>query len=315
MARMFVEVEIPAEAALCREMLEGIPDRPAVFLLWAREGKPYLARTNVLRRRLRKLLNPPGAVVRVEYRPTGSRLEAQFALWERARECLGPEYARQIRLRFPFYVKLGLSNRFPRTRVTAQLGRAGAGCVGPFRNRSTAALFESEFLDLFQLRRCQDDLAPSPDHPGCMYGEMGRCLRPCQQVVGDAEYQSEVKRVAAFLETGGLSLTETTSAARERLSAEMDFEGAAMMHQRLQRITEVVGLRDEMARDVNHLHAITITPSAQPEAVDLGFMRHGYWQGMTPLEFGLMATPLDARLRAAAASAGERSAAPRERME
>ena len=32
--------------------LESIPDRPAVFLLWAGQGAPYLARTALLRRRL-----------------------------------------------------------------------------------------------------------------------------------------------------------------------------------------------------------------------------------------------------------------------
>ena len=36
--------------------LDSVPDRPAVFLLWASEGKPYLARTALLRRRLRRLL-------------------------------------------------------------------------------------------------------------------------------------------------------------------------------------------------------------------------------------------------------------------
>ncbi|MDP9169587.1 MAG: hypothetical protein M3N54_03120 [Acidobacteriota bacterium] len=315
---MFVEAEIPEDAALYEQLLETIPDKPAVFLLWAREGKPYLARTNVLRRRLRRLLHLRGTATRLEYQFTGSRLESQFLMWERARGSLGEDYARQIRLRFPVYVKLGLTNPYPRTRVTTQIGRAAGVCVGPFRNRSTAALFESEFLDLFQLRRCQEDLVPHLDHPGCMYGEMGRCLRPCQQAVGIAEYQSEVERVAAFLQTGGKSLTETTVAARERLSGEMDFEGAAMMHQRLLRVTEVMGLCDEMARDVDHLHAITITPSAQPEAVEVGFVRHGYWQGMTRLEFGLSdatAVSLDARLRAAALAAPECRAEPRERLE
>jgi len=33
--------------------LDEVPDCAAVFLLWAREGKPYLARTALLRRRLR----------------------------------------------------------------------------------------------------------------------------------------------------------------------------------------------------------------------------------------------------------------------
>jgi excinuclease ABC subunit C len=147
---------------------------------------------------------------------------------------------------------------------------------------------------------------------------MGRCLRPCQQVVGTAEYRGEVERVVQFLQTGGRSLIETTTAARERLSGEMDFEGAAMMHERLRRVEEIVGLRDEMARDVDRLHAITITPSAAPEAVELGFVRGGYWQGMTRLEFGLgegTAVSLDARLCAASMEAAECKVGPVERME
>jgi excinuclease ABC subunit C len=56
------------------------------------------------------------------------------------------------------------------------------------------------------MRRCQEDLQPSPDHPGCIYGEMNLCLRPCQQVVGAAEYGHEVDRVLEFLRSVGQSL-------------------------------------------------------------------------------------------------------------
>jgi excinuclease ABC subunit C len=289
---------------------EAIPNRPAVFLLWPREGKPYLARTNVLRRRLQRLLrtsdkpsrmlNLRGTITLVEYRFTGSKLESQFLLWDLARKHLGPNYRKEIRLRLPPYVKLVLTNQFPRTHVTTHPGRAESVCFGPFRNRSTAALFDSEFLDLFQLRRCQEDLTPSPDHPGCMYGEMGRCLRPCQQAVGVEEYRGEAERVAEFLRTGGKSLLEPAIAARDRLSEEMDFEGAAMMHQRIGRIEGVLSLRDEMAADVNRLSAIAIVPSAAADAVELGWLRNGSWQGFTRLEFqpadGRVAS-LDARLR------------------
>jgi len=101
---------------------------------------------------------------------------------------------------------------------------------------------------------------------------------------------------------------EPASAARERLSEEMDFEGAAMMHQRIGRIENALSLRDEMARDVERLHAIAIVPSASAEAVELGWMRAGSWQGFTRLEFapadGRVAS-LDARLRELATAVPE----------
>ncbi|HVW83193.1 MAG TPA: hypothetical protein VHB50_00860, partial [Bryobacteraceae bacterium] len=268
---MPVELHVPENPAALDEELQAIPNRPAVFLLWPREGKPYLARTNVLQRRLTRLLGPRekasrllhlrNTIARIEYHLTGSKLESQFVLWELARRHLGAGYREEIRLRLPSYVKLILANPFPRTQVTTRFGRSAAVYYGPFRSRSTAAQFESGFLDLFQLRRCQEDLVPGPEHPGCMYGEMGRCLRPCQQAVGIEEYRAEAERVAEFLRTAGKALIEPAVAERDRLSGDMDFEGAAMMHQRVQRIAEVLALGDEMAREVEHLSAIAVAPS------------------------------------------------------
>jgi excinuclease UvrABC nuclease subunit len=299
--------------------LDAIPDRPAVFLLWPRAGKPYLARTNVLRKRLaRTLKNLGGSVERLEYRLTGSKLEAQFLVWELARTHLGASYRDAIRLRMPSYVKLILSNRFPRTVTTAKIGRAPAVYFGPFRNRASAARFESGFLDLFQLRRCQEDLEPGLSHPGCIYGEMGRCLRPCQRAVGVEEYAGETERVAAFLRTGGRSLLSVTESARERMTNELDFEGAAVMHQRVQRIAEVIGLRDEMAAELNHLNAIVVVPSTEPDAVELGWLRQGIWQGFSRIAFAAAdarAVSLDARLRDLALAVPRQAAGPVERME
>jgi excinuclease UvrABC nuclease subunit len=319
-----VEFAVPEDPLEFDQTLEALPNRPAVFLIWPREGKPYLARTNVLRKRMKRMLGnlrgtaSAGKLERVEYRFTGSKLAAQFLVLELARKHLGAGYRNAIRLRLPPYVKLILSNQFPRTQVTAHLGRAKAVYFGPFRNRSTAARFESEFLDLFQLRRCQEDLEPRSDHPGCIYGEMGRCLRPCQQAVGVDEYRGEADRVAEFLKTNGRSLVSLTEGAREQLSAEMDFEGAALMHQRYQRVQEVLGLRDEIARDVDRLNAIAITPGSDPDTVDLGWLRGGSWQGFSQLEFNTAdgtSVSLDARLRDLALAVPLKAAFGVERME
>lgn len=307
-----VETALPTDTNELAQLLESIPNGPAVFLLWPREGAPYLARTNVLRRRLSRLLEVKdgasrnlslrGTAERLEYHPAGSKLESRFLHLELARQYLGADYRREIRLRLPPYVKLLLANEFPRTQVALRLSKATRSLyVGPFRNRATAAQFEAAFLDLFQLRRCQEDLVTSPTHPGCIYGEMGRCLRPCQQMVGVEEYRSEAARVAEFLRTGGRSLLSSASGERERLSVAMDFEGAARAHQRVQKIEEVLGWRDEMARDVEELHAIAIVPSARPETIELGWLRGGYWQGFRSLDFVTAddgrAVSLDSRLR------------------
>jgi excinuclease ABC subunit C len=309
------------DAALTDDLLETSPNRPAVFMLWPREGEPYLARTNVLNRRLNRLArmgNLRENIVRVEYWFTGSALEAHTRMYELAREHFPGRYRELLHLRMPSYVKLLLANAFPRTMVSSQISASSALLVGPFRSRAAAERFETGFLELFQLRRCQDDLDPSPSHPGCMYGEMGMCLRPCQQIVGPDEYRHEGERVAQFLESEGKSLLDPAAAAREQFSTEMDFEQAARQHKRIERIEEIMKLREGLARPLDRLNGIAVTASAEPNAIELSFVRSGHWQGMRRVSFELVEgkpVSLDQKLREVIGALQPITRAPRERQE
>ncbi|MCS7316606.1 MAG: hypothetical protein NZ554_14130, partial [Bryobacteraceae bacterium] len=108
--------------------------------------------------------------------------------------------------------------------------------------------------------------------------EMNLCLRPCQQVVTEEEYRTEIARVLAFLRSQGRSLLETLVAARDRLSQECDFEEAARQHKRILKIEETLRMRGELAADLEQLHGVAVTPAAQPGAVLLWFLIRGCWQ-------------------------------------
>ena len=291
-------LQVADALAVLDTALEQVPNRPAVFLLWPKEGDPYLGKTTVLRRRLlrllrereipSRLLNLRHTAHRVQYWLTGSKLESSVLMYDLARRHFPQTYLDVLRLRMPPYLKLILTNEFPRSQVTTHLGRAPAAFFGPFRTRATAERFESQFLDLFQMRRCPEDLVPSPAHPGCVYGEMGMCLRPCQQIVTAEEYRHEVDRVVDFLRTDGRSLVDAATSARERLSAELDFEQAARQHKRVEKIREVLGLRDDLAHDVHQLSGVAVTASVEPQAVELWFVSGGIWQGAKRLTFEVL---------------------------
>lgn len=308
--------------------LAEVPDAPAVFLVHASEGKPYLARTGVLRRRLRRLLKAGGQLgralnlrsvaTRVEYWPAGSPLEGLLVFYELARRNFPQDYLAHVKLRMPAYVKLVLSNQFPRSLVTSRLTGGHALFHGPFRSRAAAEAFESQVLDFFQMRRCQEDLTPSPDHPGCIYGEMGMCLRPCQAAVGPAEYFSEIQRVREFLSTGGRSLALSVAAARDRFSQDMDFEEAARQHKRLEKIQQAFRISDELARDIDRLHGVAVTRSSAPGCVELWFFVQGWWQTPVRLSFEVVegkTVSIDHRLREAAARLEPRRSTISERQE
>jgi excinuclease ABC subunit C len=244
----------------------------------------------------RRSLNLRSVVTRVEYWLTGSRFESSLIHYALAKENYPEEYPRMVKLRMPAYVKLTMANEFPRTKVTMRLGGGRGIFYGPFVRRGSAEAFESGFLELFQLRRCQENLVPRPEHPGCIYGEMNRCLRPCQEAVGITEYASEVKRVADFLSSNGSGLLQNARTARDRLSEEMQFEAAAREHKHLEQIQQVLSLRDDLACDIEKLYGVAITPSLAPGAVRLWFVCKGAWQPVQ--EFPLQShVSLDQRLR------------------
>ena len=294
--------------------LDSAPDCPAVFLLWAGPdtgtAKPYLARTALLRRRLKRLLserseeratrvlNLRGVVQRIEYWLTGSQLESSFIHLELAQRYFPDDWVRITRLRPATFLCLTLENAFPRTMVTTRLGRGLY--FGPFPGRTAAERFNAELLDLFQIRRCEENLQPSPEHPGCIYGEMNKCIRPCQVAVTMDEYRSEASRIEQFLRTGGASLRDQTEQARERASAAMRFEEAERLHQRVERITQVQGLAGDLPRTLERLTGVAVLLSSVPQCVDLWFLIGGCWQ--QPLRLSLSeesgaGSSMDHRLR------------------
>jgi excinuclease UvrABC nuclease subunit len=308
--------------------LEEVPNSPGVFLVFVREGAPYLARTSLLRRRLLRLLrdrDKPGrllnlrqSVSSIEYWLTGSRLESAMRMYDLARQHFPGEYLDYLHLRSPPFLKILLANEFPRCQVTTHLGSSRSLYYGPFRNRASAEYFENEFLDLFQLRRCQEDLAPSPSHPGCIYGEMGKCMRPCQEAVSREEYAGEVARVSDFLRTDGASLLDNVTSSRDRLSAAMEFEQAARQHKRAEKIEEMMRTRDPLARYVEQLHAVLVAPSCRPAAAEIAFLRAGHWYGLFELTFEIgegKPVPLDRRLREMVESQQWTPGTARERQE
>jgi len=308
--------------------LDHVPDNPAVFVIYPRDGSPYLGRTALLRRRLRRLLGPRAGqsrmlslrdlAVRVEYHLSASRLDSSLLFYSAARHHFPDTYSEIINLRLAPFVKLLLSNEFPRTTVTTRLSGAQVFQYGPFRNRASAERFEQEVLDLFQVRRCQEDLAVSPDHPGCIYGEMMKCLRPCQQVVGPEEYRSEVDRLIHFFQSNGNSMLEPLAAARDRLSEELNFEEAQRQQLRYRRVEQVLKLRDDLADDIEHVCGVSVAPGIEAGCVQLLFLLRGVW--LPPIEFRVAATgkdmiPLDRRLRELTATLLQPKVTVRERGE
>ncbi len=300
--------------------LESVPNLPGVYAVWPREGTPHLGRTSVLRRRLGRLARVfgPERIARVEYYPTGSPFESMLALYRLARRHRRDDYRKFLRLRTPPFLKLNLTNPYPRCYLTRRLGRDHAVYFGPFTTRAAAERFQNAFLDLFLIRRCREEILPDPAHPGCIYGEMNMCLRPCQARSTLDEYRAEAGKVAEFLETRGDSLVRRIEAERDQASADLEFEQAAKLHRKLEKAREALGTNEDLARAVDHLHGVVVQKSAEPGSVELFFLWQGHLQAKRRLSLTAeQARPvsLDQRLKALVAALEFKRRPPRERAE
>lgn len=282
------------------EAFAAAPAGPAVFLLRGNnpQAEPYVSKTANLRRRLQRLLGPPEQTRRlnlrdrvhfIEYTATGSDFESGFVLYGALRQAFPKTYADRLRLRFAPLLKLHMENEYPRASITTRLGRLGGRSLyyGPFPSRMAAEKFANDSLDFFKMRRCVDDLHPDPQFPGCIYSEMKMCLAPCFKGCTDEDYHSEVARVQSYFDSSGDSLVREITAQREQASSSLEFESAAALHARVEKLKPVLSQLPEIVRRIDQLTAIMVQPSAFPESVAFFFIDAGIITG--PLRFPIQA--------------------------
>jgi len=288
---------------------------------------PHLGWSLNLRRRLTRLLIPSYTVgehglarhfqkaVSVSCWPAGSRLEASLLLYLVTRQHFPEDYLKRLRLRLPWFLALDSLDAFPRLEIVNRPRRRHTNAYGPFFSRDLAQTYEQEIEALFQVRRCTETLAPSPDHPGCIYGEMNQCLRPCQCAVSREEYAAEVLRLDEFLATNGKTATAALTTARERAAHELDFEQAAQLHKRLEKVNDAIASRDSVIAPLDNFNGVALTRGIVEQECRLWPMQAGCWQNPLVLHFNTMqpgARSLDQELREKLAQslAAPTSAAP-----
>ena len=284
------------------ELFSAAPASAAVFLLRGEQGtEPYVGKSANLRRRLQRLLgavegqsrklNLRDRVRSVEWSAAGSDFEASFLLYRTLRREFPKTYDKRLRLRFAPLIKLILDNPYPRAVVTTRIAgiKSGAQYFGPFATRVAGEKFCNDALDLFKMRRCVDDLHPDPAFPGCIYSEMKMCLAPCFKGCTDDDYAAEVTRVEEFFATGGRSLLREIERQRDQASADLDFENAAALHARVEKVKAVAGQLPEIVRRLEELNGVMIQPASEPDSVTLFKIAEGKICDPVLLDFGKQA--------------------------
>lgn len=271
-----LDFSLAFNAANDQEFFSALPSSGAVCLIELQDenAEPLLIRTQNLRRRLQRLLGPPDATSKrlnlravargVQFRAVGSTFEQTLTYYQHAQRIFPRRYRDLLRMRPPAVLKVSMRNAYPRCYVTRYISTDAAGLpsggsyYGPFASRGAALAFANRALDFFKMRRCQIKIRRDPTFPGCLYSEMKMCLAPCFAGCSKEEYDAEVQRFVKFLESSGDSLRSTLESERERASEDLDFERAAALHKKVEKLDEVLRGRTELTRRIQSLDAVIL---------------------------------------------------------
>jgi DNA polymerase-3 subunit epsilon len=275
------------EFFLSRLTLTHLPEGPGVYRMLDSEGRLlYIGKAKNLRRRVTsyftnssghsdKVLDLVRNVREVTYERTGSELEA--ALREAALiRTLKPLYNRLSKhLPRVAFLKLTVSNPYPRLALTAKPGSDRAVYVGPFRSRDFAEKARRLLGRLFGLRTCQGNLAPNSSFTPCLSGQIGACTAPCAMRVLHEAYRERVIAFLRFVNGEDTSMRDALLAKRDRLAEELRFESAARIQHDIQLLDQILHLHSRFHWIVTRAHAFLLLPSREPNAAQAYLVLNG----------------------------------------
>ena len=121
--------------------------------------------------------------------------------------------------------------------------------------RADLKMFFSDQTELFQLART----------PGCIRHEIGKCLGPCVGGCSESQYGERVALARAFLDgsdDGPINMLRTQM---ERLSAELQFERAAVYRDKLERLEALRAQFGRLRFAVENLSFVYTVPGHEGE--------------------------------------------------
>ncbi|MCF0142491.1 MAG: excinuclease ABC subunit UvrC [Parasporobacterium sp.] len=221
------------------EELKKLPTSPGVYLMHdAHDEIIYIGKAKNLKNRVNqyfkgKLNRGPKIEIMVslisyfEYIVTDSEAEA-LILENNLIKDKRPKYNTMLMddKTYP-YIKLTVSEPFPRLIVTRKIKKDKDRCYGPYPN-ATAVNEITEFLRrVYKIRTCNRVLPRDigKNRP-CLNYHIGRCMAPCDGLVSEEDYSEMIAKIRQFLEGNTSSLAASLKETMLEASSQMEYEKA-----------------------------------------------------------------------------------------
>lgn len=272
-------------ASYITEQLRGLPPSPGVYLFKDAEGNIiYVGKASSLRHRVSsyfgsgqkltpKIRRMVSKVADLEYFVTASEQEALILELNLIKQH-HPRY--NVRLKddksFP-YLKINLSEDWPRVHITRKLEANGGRYFGPFASAKSIRQTLKLLKGIFPFRSCTRPITGSDPRP-CLEYDIGHCLAPCIGKTSRAEYAEVIKQLILFLEGKQEKVVKQLESRMNKAAAEMDFEKAARIRDQIQAVVEVVEGQRIAAKTKGEQDVIAFANDRDQAYVQVFFIRN-----------------------------------------
>ncbi|MBA4009993.1 MAG: excinuclease ABC subunit C [Erythrobacter sp.] len=174
---------------------------------------------------------------------------------------------------FPF-ILLRADHAFPRIQKHRGARRAKGNYYGPFASAGSVNTTLNALQKLFLLRSCTDSFFNNRDRP-CLLYQIKRCSAPCVGRIDESGYDALVRQAKDFLSGKSGAVQADLERQMAEAAANLDFETAAMLRDRLRAATFIQGSQAINAAGLGDADVFALAASKGQMSVQSFFIRGG----------------------------------------
>jgi len=270
--------------------LAKLPTKPGIYLLKDARGTVlYVGKAQNLRSRVRQYWQHSRAAQPLRIESAMDRVaDVEYTVVDTVSEALlleatlvkrhQPRF--NVRLKddksYP-YIKVTLSDDFPRIERTRKLPNDGSRYFGPYASASSVDEAMNLIRRLFPFRTCTIDIKegkralPRP----CLLYHIKRCQGPCVEAISKPNYRADIEQVMLFLEGKQELVVRRLRQEMGQASEALDYERAADMRDKLRAVERTMESQKMAGFAKTELDVLGYARSGGGAAVQLFAIRDG----------------------------------------
>ncbi|MBV7407606.1 excinuclease ABC subunit UvrC [Maritimibacter sp. DP1N21-5] len=269
--------------ALIGDYVRKLDNSPGVYRMLDDKGRVlYVGKAKSLKNRVSNYANRTGHSARIA-RMISQTASMMFLTTRTETEALLLEQNLIKQLKPHFNVLLRDDKSFPNILVTKDHGfpqirkhrgakKTKGAYYGPFASADAVNRTLNQLQKVFLLRNCSDAMFESRTRP-CLLYQIKRCSGPCDGRVSQADYAELVKDAERFLSGKSTKVQSELAAEMQKASAEMEFERAAILRDRIAALTRVQSSQGINPRGVTEADVIALHMEGGQACVQVFFIR------------------------------------------